>query len=43
MPSGDSISRVKNEHIAGLLNDMFSGLFTVLDNLELPDNDYVMK
>jgi len=41
--TGESVLRVKNEHIVALLNDMFSGLFTVLDNTDLPDNDYVMK
>ena len=42
-PTGESGTRITKVHLSGLLNDIFQGLFLVLDNPELPENDYVMK
>lgn len=42
-PGGESVPRITKEHISGTLNDIFSGLFVVLDNPDLTENDYVMK
>jgi exportin-2 (importin alpha re-exporter) len=41
--TGVSDSRISKEHLMGQINPLFTGLFAVLDNPELPENDYVMK
>lgn len=38
-----SVSRIKKEHIVGHAQAMMAELFVVLENPELPENDYVMK
>lgn len=35
--------KLSKEHINPVVNSIFSGLFAVLDNADLPENDYVMK
>jgi exportin-2 (importin alpha re-exporter) len=35
--------RVTKEHLMEYLQPLFSGLFAVLENRDLPENDYVMK
>ena len=34
---------IKKEHLSSLLNDITTGLFIVLENPDLTENDYVMK
>ena len=41
--TGSSSMRITKEHLAPYLEPMFTGLFNVLDNPDLPENDYVMK
>ena len=36
-------SRVQKDHLTPHMQLLMSGLFAVLDNTDLPDNDYVMK
>ena len=43
MVKDDGVPRISKEHLSASLNDIFSGLFFVLDNTDLPENDYVMK
>ena len=42
-PPQVSVSRIKKEHIVGHAQAMMAELFTVLENPNLPENDYVMK
>lgn len=42
-PSGESVPRLTKEHLAPHLEPLFRGLFLVLDNPDVPENDYVMK
>ena len=40
---GPVAMRIVKANILPHQNNLFNGLFTVMDNLELPENDYVMK
>jgi exportin-2 (importin alpha re-exporter) len=41
--TGQTAPRVTKEHLMAYLQPLFSGLFAVLENQDLPENDYVMK
>lgn len=41
--SGSTKPRISKEDLAPFFQPLFSGLFSVLENKELPENDYVMK
>eukprot|EP01041_Mallomonas_annulata_P009929 gene9929-20647_t len=41
--TGKMVHRVTRDSIAPHLNELFSGLFIVMANPDLPENDYVMK
>jgi exportin-2 (importin alpha re-exporter) len=42
-PSGVMVQRITKEHLSPSLQHLFSGLFKVLENDDLPENDYAMK
>jgi exportin-2 (importin alpha re-exporter) len=42
-PSGVQVPRVPAEHLHAHLDTLFTTLFAVLENVELPENDHVMK
>lgn len=42
-PAGVSVQRLTEEDLGPLLQGLLAGLFAVLDNPNLPENDYVMK
>jgi exportin-2 (importin alpha re-exporter) len=41
--TGKSVLRMTKEHLLPFFQQLFAGLFTVLENPDLLDNDYVMK
>jgi exportin-2 (importin alpha re-exporter) len=41
--TGVMVPRITKENLMSQVNLLYTGLFTVLDNNDLPDNDYVMK
>ena len=41
--TGQSTQRITKEHLGEHLQPLFAGLFTVLENPDLPENDYAMK
>ena len=42
-PTGQSVQRITKEHLNPHLQSLFSGLFKVLANEDLTENDYAMK
>lgn len=41
--AGQSVNRITKDHVVPHLQSLMSGLFSVLENPDLPENDYVMK
>lgn len=41
--TGNTVHRITKENLAPYYESLFSGLFAVLRNKDLPENDYVMK
>lgn len=41
--SGVMVQRINKEHLKEHIQTLFSGLFKLLDNEDLPENDYAMK
>jgi exportin-2 (importin alpha re-exporter) len=41
--TGQTVNRITKEHVTPHLQSLMTGLFNVLENPDLPENDYVMK